>query len=101
MSNAFVVTAVALRCLAEELRDLNSQYKAKVENLAALEQELRGMWEGEANQAFQRAFANDKVSLDQFYAVIERYIEALLQAAAEYERAEAQAKDIATTRTYH
>jgi len=96
----FTVTASALRRLAEELRQLNSQYKSKIETLATLEQELRSMWEGEANLAFQRAFANDKVSLDQFHAVVERYIQALEQAAAEYERAEAQATEIATTRTY-
>lgn len=101
MASGFVVTASALRRLAEELSQLNGQYKTKVENLAALEQELRSMWEGEANLAFQRAFANDKVNLDNFHAVIERYIQALLAAAAEYERAEAQAAEMATTRTYH
>ena len=75
MASGFVVTAAALRRLAQELRELNSQYKTKVETLASLEQELRSMWEGEANLAFQRAFANDKVNLDNFYAVIERYIQ--------------------------
>jgi len=100
MANAFVVTASALRRLAEELSQLNGQYKTKVESLAAQEQELRGMWEGEANLAFQKAFATDKVSLDHFYTVIEKYIQALLTAAAEYERAEQQATQTATTRTY-
>lgn len=97
MASGFVVTAAALRRLAQELRELNSQYKTKVETLASLEQELRSMWEGEANLAFQRAFANDKVNLDNFYAVIERYIQALEAAAAEYEKAEAQAAQTATT----
>lgn len=100
MASGFTVTASALRRLAQELRELNSQYKTKVETLSSLEQELRSMWEGEANLAFQRAFASDKVNLDNFYSVIERYIQALEQAAAEYEKAEAQATQTATTRTY-
>ena len=79
---------------------MNGQYKTKVEGLAASEQELRGMWEGEANLAFQRAFATDKVNLDNFYALIERYIQALEAAAAEYERAEAQAAQTVSARTY-
>lgn len=101
MANAFTVTAAALRKTAEELRDLNSQYKAKVENLAEVEQELRSMWEGEANQAFQRAFAKDKVSLDKYYAVINVYIEALIQSAADYEKAEAQALNIINSKAAH
>lgn len=100
MASGFVVTAASLRKLAQELRQLNAQYKSKVENLASLEQELRGMWEGEANRAFQRAFANDKVNLDKFYTVIENYCAALERAAAEYEKAESSAAQIASTRTY-
>lgn len=100
MANGYVVTTVALRRTAQELRDLNSQYRTRVESLAGLEQELRSMWEGEANIAFQHAFASDKVNLDNFYSVIERYVQALETAAAEYEKAEAQATQTATTRTY-
>ncbi len=99
-TGGFTVSASQLRKTAQELRELNGQYKTKVEALSGAEADLRTMWEGEANLAFQRAFAVDKVSLDNFYTVIERYVQALESAAGEYEKAEAQATQIASTRSY-
>lgn len=98
-SGEFTVSASQLRKTAQELRELNNQYKTKIEALAGVEAELRTMWEGEANLAFQRAFATDKVSLDHFYTVIEKYVMALENAATEYERAEQRAYEIASTRS--
>ena len=100
MANGFLVNAATLRSLAEELRTLNEQYKTRVENLAAQEQELSTMWSGEAQAAFRQAFATDKVGLDQYKAVIDRYIQALEEAAVKYSEAEARATEIAKTRTH-
>lgn len=57
------------------------------------------MWDGQANDAFHAAFNNDKEYMTQFYNLINRYCEALDNIAAEYERAEAKAADIAARRT--
>ena len=100
MASGFVVTAAALRRLAQELRELNSQYKTKVETLASLEQELRSMWEGEANDAFHAAFTSDKAKMDEFYNLIITYIERLNSIATRYEQTERTNTEIASNRTY-
>ena len=96
----FEVTAAQLRNRAEELRGLNSRFGSEVESLSSTEENLKAMWEGEANTMFHNAFARDKGQMDNFKAAIERYIEALLIIAAKYEEAEARNVSTAQTRSY-
>lgn len=95
--SGFEVTPAALRSRAGELSQLNAQYKSRVAQLESAEAALRGMWKGDANMTFQRAFTRDKVSLDKFYAVIEAYSRALETAAAKYDETEARNAAIASS----
>lgn len=94
------VSAPELRAKAGELRNLNSQFKTQVGSLESQEQTLIGMWEGEARDAFNTAFNNDKTQMDNFYNLIEQYCVALENIAAKYEMAESQNVSTAATRTY-
>lgn len=94
------VSAAELKAKANELRNLNSQFKTQVGNLESQEQALIGMWEGEARDAFNTAFNNDKTQMDNFYNLIEQYCVALENIAAKYEMAESQNVSTAAARTY-
>lgn len=94
------VSASELKVKAGELRNLNSQFKTQVGNLESQEKTLIGMWEGEARDAFNVAFNNDKAQMDNFYNLIEQYCVALENIAAKYEMAESQNLSTAATRTY-
>lgn len=85
---AFSVTSSELRVKAGELRELNGQFKTQVGNLESQENSLVSMWEGEARNAFDTAFKNDKVQMDNFYNLIEQYCVALENIAAQYDEAE-------------
>ena len=93
------VTASQVRSTAEQLRTFNQNFNNQVNNLVSAEGNLNSMWDGQANDAFHAAFNNDKEDMTQFYNLINRYCEALDNIAAEYERAEAKAADIAARRT--
>ena len=95
----FLVTASQLKAKAQELNNLNFQFKSQVETLNETENSLNGMWEGDARNAFHNAFQQDKAQFDNFYKVMQTYVEALQTIAAKYEMAEAQATEIATSRT--
>ena len=94
------VTTAEVRKKAEELRNLNSQFKQKVESLVSNEQALAAMWEGDAKTAFHNAFNNDKIQMDNFSSVMEQYTIALENIATEYDNKEALNTQIATQRTY-
>ena len=94
------VTTAQLKTGAEELRNLNQQFKAAVSDLESTESSLNSMWEGDARNAFHQAFTNDKTQMDNFFNAIEVYAQRLEAAAAKYEQAEALNTEIATTRTY-
>lgn len=97
---AFQVTSSELKAKASDLRDLNAQFKTQVGNLESQEGSLTSMWEGEARNAFDIAFKNDKAQMENFYNLIEQYCAALDNIAAKYDMAEAQNIATAQTRTY-
>lgn len=97
---AFQVTSSGLKAKSNELRELNAQFKAQAGNLESQEGSLVSMWEGEARNAFDTAFKNDKAQMDNFYNLIEQYCAALDNIAAKYDMAEAQNASIAQTRSY-
>lgn len=99
-TTGFTVTGSAMKNAAEELQGLLEQYKGRMGELDSAEQQLNNMWDGDANDAFHKSFNNDKVQLQNFYNVIAKYINALSTALADYSKAEADAVNIANTRTY-
>ena len=94
------VTSGELRNKAAELRSLNEQFKKAVEDLTANEQQLMGMWDGEAKEKFHTAYNSDKGQMDNFHQVIEKYCQALENNAAQYEQAEAKNINTAADRSY-
>ena len=96
----YQVTSSELRARAEEMRNLNSRFKSEEEALRGYEQNLKTMWEGEANEVFHAAFTHDASSMDLFHDAVEQYIEALLVIAERYEIAERKNAEMARNRTY-
>lgn len=92
------VTPQQLKDRATELENYNRQFRAEVEKMVGYEQELAAMWEGEAQQAFRKAFNDDKLKMEKFATNIDKYVLALREDAQRYETAENAATNIATTR---
>lgn len=95
----FRVSSSELRQKADQLEQMNNQFKAAVEALSSQEQSLATMWEGEAQKAFRTDFNNDRQQFDNFYNGIVKYIQALRDAAQKYD--EAEAKNLSTAQTRH
>lgn len=95
-----MVTSSTLRSKAEELNQLNDQFKNAVTSLTEEEGALRSQFEGEASDAFHAAFTKDTVQMQNFYNAIAQYVQKLLQIAESYEKAEQANVATATTRKY-
>ncbi len=89
-----------LRSQAEALKNLNDSFKSAVGQLESTEGTLMGMWDGDAKNAFDKAFKNDKIQMDNFYNAIANYVNVLEQIAANYDSAEAANVSTGTTRSY-
>lgn len=94
------VTAAQLKAGAEELAGLNNSLKNQVKELETFEQNLCTMWEGQTKEVFHKAFCSDRMQMDNFRVLIERYVETLLVIALKYEQAEARNTETASTRNY-
>lgn len=95
-----MVTSATLRSKAEELNQLNEQFKSAVSTLSDEESALRSQYEGEASDAFHNAFTRDTIQMNNFYNAIAQYVQKLLQIADAYEKAEQANVATATTRNY-
>lgn len=98
--NQFTVTPAQLNQKAGELRQNNRNLTTQIENLRNQHSALNGMWEGDAKNAFDKAFNHDIQQMKDFYNEIEKYVEKLGEVAKNYEQAEAKAVEIGHTRTY-
>lgn len=94
----FLVSSRQLRQRASELESLNREFSSSVRQLASYEQQLAGQWKGDAQRAFHQAFTHDQQQFESFRMGITEYVQALRQAADEYDRAEDQNVSIARTR---
>ena len=94
----FTVNGTELESRAAELKTLNASFLNMVKDLEAQESALLNMWEGEAKDAFHKAFMSDKTQMTNFYNAIEKYVAVLQSAAAHYNSAEVKNIEIATTR---
>ena len=86
---------VQMRKAASEIEELNRQFQSHIKELVSEKDELCTMWDGEAKQAFQAAFNKSIDTLESFYSTIEKYLRAINEAAAGYEKAEQKAADLA------
>lgn len=92
------VTPRELRTKADELERLNRSFRSEVEKMVGYENQLAGMWEGEAQKAFRKAFNDDKIKMERFAINIDKYVLALREDAQKYEEAENRNTGIATQR---
>ena len=96
----YSLTAQELQSAIGELEASNSQFKSRVADLSSKQGALAGMWQGDANTAFNAAFNSDKGQWDAFAQLMDRYIETLQGIKQTYEAAEATNVQIAVTRSY-
>ena len=94
------VTSGELKNNANELRQLNNQFKKAIDDLTSSEQQLVGMWDGEAKEAFHNAYNSDKAAMENFFQTIEKYCQALESNAAKYEAMEQKNLSTASTKSY-
>lgn len=94
------VTSGELKNKATALRQLNTNLKKAVEEMTSNENSLVGMWDGEAKEAFHKAYESDRNQMDTFSQVIEKYCIALENNAAKYEQMEAKSLKLASERSY-
>ena len=92
------VTPRELRNKATDLEGFNRKFRAEAEKMVGYEAQLAGMWEGEAQKAFRKAFNDDKLKMERFALNIDKYVMALREDAQKYEEAENKATNIATER---
>lgn len=92
------VTPRELRNKADQLEQFNRQFRNEVKKMEGYESQLSSMWDGDAKQAFRKAFNDDKIKMERFALNIDKYIMALREDAQKYEEAEQKATNIATER---
>ena len=96
----FQGTTSELKAAIADLQEKNSTFKNKVSELEQAQQALKAQWQGDSNNAFNAAFANDKAQWTNFSNLIDQYIQALQTIMQAYEKAEAANTATATTRSY-
>ncbi len=84
----FLVNFEQLRQKAEQLEQMNVQFRKAVSQLSDSEASLAQMWEGEAQKAFRTAFNQDREQFEAFAQGIDKYVQALREAVSQYESAE-------------
>ena len=82
----------------QKLQELRSQYESAIKQLQTKEEELNGMWEGDARGAFKKAFGQSYQTLVKFLEMIDQYILALAETIQEYARTEQANREIAARR---
>ena len=92
---AFEVDTRLVQQTASELRQMNSKFQKQVNDLEASKRSLDSKWDGEATEAFNRAF----MDMTQFFNVIQQYCQALETIVREYNDAERRTSQIARERT--
>ena len=94
------VTSQQLRETREQLLQMNSDLKGKADAFTTAANTLLGKWDGDTKQIEEKNFANDRIQIDNFIALINDYCTALENIAIRYDNAEAQNSQLAAERKY-
>ena len=84
----YQVDSNQLRTKKDELSSLIQRFIQEKESLCGNEVALRGMWEGEANDAFHAEFMRSAGRMDTFVRVIDQYVNVIESVAGRYDLAE-------------
>ena len=96
----YTVTASDMQRVINELTSANDEFKNRVNELEAAQQELSSQWQGDANTAFNNAFQNDKGQWTTFASLIDQYVQTLSTILQTYQTAEQTNAETARTRSY-
>ena len=87
-----------MRTTANAFQDKIDEWKGLVNQLWSLTEELNGMWEGDANAAFESLIESEKPKFEELSRMMLTYKEAIDKAAQKYESMEGDVGRIVSTR---
>lgn len=96
----FTLTASEMQNAINEINSANTEFKNRVAELEGEQQNLAGMWQGDANTVFNNAFQNDKGQWSTFANLVDQYVETLGSILQIYQTAESTNVETGKTRTY-
>ncbi len=70
--------------VAKDLEGKIQEWQSSVNRLYQLQAELDAMWDGDANEAFNKSFASDRPKYNNLGNMMEEYKSAILKAVATY-----------------
>lgn len=95
------VTTQKLKDEANGLKNVKSQLQNEITAMRSISGRYLSLWEGEAKQAFVGAVDKNMNLLNLFVNNMEKFINALNNIAADYEKSESKAKSIAGNKGQH
>lgn len=100
-----MATAVQLNVSPQDMLSLAAliendidEWSNAVQRIYELHGEMDGMWDGDANDAFNQIFLEDRGKFDRLIEVMRQYAAVIRQAAEEYMKGEDEIKGIVTRR---
>ncbi|MBE6838998.1 MAG: WXG100 family type VII secretion target [Ruminococcus sp.] len=94
----FEIRPMEMEQTAREIDAKINEWQASVNRLYQYVSELDTMWEGDANDAFNKTFAADRSKYNSLANLMDEYKNAILKAAQEYKIADSEsAKKISNT----
>ncbi len=96
MAEIYVKSSAELQGIIDQLRELNTQFRGKAEDINAEHTNLTSKWEGDASTAFAEHFRKEYTNFENFAVAIDEYITGLTQILQEYDQAEDTNKTIAS-----
>ena len=84
----FQVTSNEVQSKSLELQNLAKQMRSKIDEMDQIEQNLAGMWEGDAHEAFRSNYTQSKQKMMTFVNALEKYFLTLNDIAVTYHNSE-------------
>ncbi len=88
MNEIRVTSSQAILNVIEQLRNYNTEFRAKADEIRTEQKMLTTNWEGEASDTFQANFQKEEPSFENFAMAIDEYVVALQKILEQYEQAE-------------
>lgn len=92
------VNTQQLRNVASQLSQMKGRLVNEASTMRSNQRTLTSQWDGPSNEAFDRAFNRNVSEFENFNNLVQDYINALNNYAAQYERMERENQNIAATR---
>jgi WXG100 family type VII secretion target len=88
MAEIVVKSSSDIQGIIDNLRNLNTEFRKKADDVNTEQTALTSKWEGDASTAFQDHFKREYPNFENFAQVIDEYVVGLEQILQEYEQAE-------------